>query len=87
MIASEDEDYIIGPEDVLMITVWDNDDLTGKVAVTIEGYITYQLIGRIKVTDLTERDLADKISALLSDGYIVNPQVSVKVEEYKSQKQ
>lgn len=80
------EDYIIGPQDVLEITVWDNDDLFSKAAVSLEGFINYHLIGKIKASGLTAPELADKIAELLADGYIINPQVTLEVVEYKSKK-
>jgi polysaccharide export outer membrane protein len=80
------EDYVIGPQDVLEIVVWDNDDLSGKVSVTLEGYINYQLIGKVRASGLNAGEFAQEITKLLADGYIVNPQVNVRVVEYKSQK-
>jgi polysaccharide export outer membrane protein len=79
-------DYIIGPQDVLEITVWDNKDLSGRVSVSLEGYITYQLVGKVRAAGLSAGEVANKITLLLADGYIVNPQVAVEVVEYKSQK-
>ncbi len=80
------EDYVIGPQDVLKIVVWENEDLSGMVAVTLDGYINYHLIGKIKASGLTTGELADKITALLANGYIVNPQVTVEVVKYMSKK-
>ncbi len=78
--------YIIGPQDVLEITVWDNPDLSGKVSISLDGFMNYQLIGKVKASGLTAPELADKITELLADGYIINPQVTVQVARYKSQK-
>lgn len=84
--AEISEDYLIGPEDVLEITVWDNENLSSKVAVSLEGFINYQLIGKVKTAGLSAAELGKKITGLLADGYIINPQVMVRVIEYKSQK-
>ncbi|MGA1868104.1 MAG: polysaccharide biosynthesis/export family protein [bacterium] len=80
------EDYIIGPEDVLHVTVWDNEDLSSKVAVSLEGFINFHLIGKIKASGLTTAELAEEITHKLKSGYINNPQVTIQVIEYKSQK-
>jgi polysaccharide export outer membrane protein len=80
------ENYMIGPQDILDIVVWDNEDLSGKVAVSLDGHINYQLIGKVRASGLTVGELAQRITELLADGYIINPQVNVRVVEYKSQK-
>jgi polysaccharide export outer membrane protein len=80
------QDYVIGPQDVLEIVVWDNEDLSGKTAVTLDGYINYQLIGKLKAAELSPPELAGKITKLLADGYLIDPQVTVRVLEYRSKK-
>ncbi len=77
------QDYTIRERDVLKITVYEHPDLSLSVRVSSDGTITFPLIGSIKVSGLTEKDVQEKIRALLADGFIVNPQVSVIVEEYK----
>jgi len=78
--------YLIGPEDVLQVTVWKNEDLSGKVGVSLDGYINFHLIGKQKASGLTTVELAERITEKLASGYIINPQVTVLVIEYKSQK-
>lgn len=82
-VASE---YHVGPGDVLSITVYDNDDLATKVRVSTAGTIVMPLVGQIKVRGLTVNAITDKITAMLADGYLVNPQVNVFVEEFRSKK-
>lgn len=80
------QDYIIGERDVLKITVYDNPDLTSVVRVSGEGTILFPLIGEVRVAGMTIPQIARKLRDLLSEGYIVNPQVIVFIEEYKSKK-
>ena len=80
------QDYVIGPQDVLEIVVWNNKDLSGKTAVTLDGHINYQLIGKLKTAGLNTSELAVKITELLADGYLIDPQVTVRVLEYRSKK-
>jgi polysaccharide export outer membrane protein len=80
------QDYIVGQDDILKITVYDHADLTTDARVSGDGLISFPLIGSVKVAGLTTLQIARKITALLADGYIVNPHVSVFVEEYKSKK-
>lgn len=80
------EEYRIGPGDILSITVYDNDDLATKVRVSATGTIVMPLIGQVEVRDLTINSITDKITNILADGYLVNPQVNVFVEEFRSKK-
>jgi len=77
--------YVIGSHDVLLITVWDQADLSGKFTVEADGSFTFPLIGRIMAAGLTLRDLEGELRKRLADGYFKNPQVSVAVEQYRSQ--
>jgi len=80
-------DYRVGPQDVLTITSYDQADLSGKFTVEADGTFTYPLIGRVKAGGLTLRALEDSLKARLKDeGFFRNPQVTVAVETYKSQK-
>lgn len=78
-------DYVIGPQDVLSITVWE-EQLAGKFAVEADGTFTFPLIGRIKAGSLTLRELEAELIGRLKDGFFVNPQVTVAVEQYRSQR-
>jgi polysaccharide export outer membrane protein len=80
------QDYIVGQEDVLKIAVYDNPDLTTVVRVSGDGFITFPLLGNVKVAGLSTQKIAEKIAALLADGYVVDPHVSVFVDEYQSRK-
>jgi len=78
--------YVIGSQDVLAIAVWDQADLSGKFTVETDGSFTFPLIGRIAAAGLTLRDLEAELRKRLTDGYFKNPQISVTVEQYRSQR-
>lgn len=80
------QDYRVGEEDVLKITVYDHPDLTTVARVSGDGLITLPLIGAVKVTGLSTAQISQKLTDLLADGYIVDPHVSVFVDEFKSRK-
>lgn len=80
------DDYVVGPGDVLSITVYGHDDLKTTVRVTNNGYIIMPLIGQVKVGELKTSEVADKLTALLADGYIINPQVNIFLDEFRSKK-
>src|ERR1041385_4356319 len=80
-------DYIVGAQDVLTITSYDQADLSGKFTVEADGTFTYPMLGRVKAGGLTLRAVESAIKQQLVDGgYFRNPQITVAVETYKSQK-
>ncbi len=81
-----DKEYIIGPEDILEIKVWDNEDLNSIVEVSQEGTFTFLLIGRVQASGRSVFELEDIIEKKLADGYLVSPQVTITVKEYNSRK-
>ena len=76
-------DYIIGPEDVLDITVWKNTDLSKTVQVRPDGRISLPLIGDVAAVSRTSAQLTDEISTRLKS-YMENPTVSIVVKEVNS---
>ena len=84
--AQSAADYVIGAQDVLTIQVFDQTDLGGKYAVEADGTFSFPLIGRVKAGGLTLRTLEGELKRLLKDGFFNNPQLSVGVEMYRSQK-
>jgi len=80
------KDYLVGPGDVIKITVYDNEDLNSRVMVNSEGKIVMSLLGHVEVNNLSVPAITRKITKLLADGYLINPQVNVFIEEYRSKK-
>jgi polysaccharide export outer membrane protein len=80
------QDYIVGPRDVLKITVWGHLDLSQNYSVSAEGTIVFPLVGEIRAAGLTEAQFGQTLAKLLEKDYLVNPQVIVSVAEYKSKK-
>jgi polysaccharide export outer membrane protein len=80
-------DYVVGPQDILTITSYDQADLSGKFSLEADGTFTYPLIGRVRAGGLTLRALEARLKQqLVDEGYFRNPQITVAVETYKSQK-
>jgi polysaccharide export outer membrane protein len=80
------QEYSIGEGDLLRITVYDNPDLTTEVRVSGDGKITFPLIGDVLVSGQTIAEAQERIAALLREGFIRKPQISVFIKEYKSKK-
>jgi polysaccharide export outer membrane protein len=80
------QEYTIGPRDVLKITVWGHDDLSGEYPVGEDGFVPFPLLGRVEANGLTIKQFATRLVDLLGKDYLVNPQVLVSVKEYLSKK-
>jgi len=78
--------YVIGPQDVLGIQVFDQADLGGKYTVEADGTFSFPLVGRVSAGGLTLRKFETELRRQLADGYFKNPQVTVAVAEYRSQR-
>jgi polysaccharide export outer membrane protein len=79
-------DYVIGAQDVLSIAVFDQADLGGKYAVELDGSFTFPLVGRVKAGGLTIRNFESELKKRLADGFFRDPQVTVAIEQYRSQR-
>ena len=80
------QEYILGHGDVITISVYKQPDLKTTVRISGDGMITLPLIGQLSATGLSVHDLAEKIESLLADGYFIDPQVNIFVEEFRSRK-
>jgi polysaccharide export outer membrane protein len=80
-----DQDYVIGPQDLLAIDVWHEPELSQSVPVRPDGKISLPLIGDLEVSGLTPRALQARLAKEL-DAYIHKPQVTVIVREVNSRK-
>lgn len=96
LLDYEPENYRIGPNDALFITVWDHPELTApggsqqtNVAnarvVRDDGTLFYPFIGSVKVAGMTLEELREVITGKLAR-FIESPQVDINVMEYNSQK-
>lgn len=84
--AQSNGDYVIGPQDVLAIQVFDQADLGGRYTVETDGTFSFPLIGRITAGGMTLRKFETDLKKKLADGYFRNPQVTVAIEQYRSQR-
>jgi polysaccharide biosynthesis/export protein len=83
--APQDVAYVIGPNDLLTISVFDEPDLTNKYRVDADGMLTFPLVGRVAASGLTLLEFQQRLTAGLAQGYLKNPQIRVEVDQYKSQ--
>jgi polysaccharide export outer membrane protein len=65
--------------------VFNQPQLSGKFAVEADGALTFPLVGRVAVGGKSIRAAEDEMRRLLSAGYLKDPQVSISVDQYRSQ--
>lgn len=82
--VDDEFEYLIGPNDILKVAVFGYDDLTQVLLIQPDGTFMYPLIGRVKASDMTIKELERKLIVLLGKSYIRNPQVTVTVQEARS---
>lgn len=80
------ERYVIAANDILLLKVYQEDDLETKAKVTREGTITLPLLGPVSVAGLTLAEAIEKIRMELDRRFIVNPQVNLTVAEFSKRK-
>lgn len=83
--ATDNPNYIIGPQDILDIDVWKEPELTRAVPVRPDGKISLPLLNDVQAAGLTPGKLADQITESLKK-YITDPQVTVIVASINSQR-
>ena len=76
---------MIGSDDVIAVDVWHEQELSRVVSVRPDGKISLPLVGEVQVSGQTPLQLQDTITQRLKE-YLEHPQVTVIVQETKSQK-
>ncbi len=82
-IKTDDNQYIIGPEDVLSIYVWREEALTKTVPVRMDGKISLPLVDDIQAAGMTPLQLKSELTKKLKE-YIDDPTVTITVVEANS---
>ena len=82
-IATDSDEYIIGPEDVLYIHIWKEESMSKTVPVRMDGKISLPLVDDVQAADLTPLQLKEVLTKKLKN-VIDNPTVSVTVMEANS---
>jgi protein involved in polysaccharide export with SLBB domain len=75
--------YTLGSGDRIKITVFGEDDLSGEFQVDGGGYISFPLIGELRVRGLSLRELEQDIVKRLKDGFLRDPSISLEVLNYR----
>ena len=84
--AQDEQDYTIGPRDVLQIHVFNQPELSGPYTVETDGALSFPLIGRIVAGRQTVRAFEQALRERLAAGYFRNPRVTVTIAEHRSRR-
>jgi polysaccharide biosynthesis/export protein len=80
------KDYQVGPEDLLEIGIFGQEKMNRTVRVSGQGDITMPMLGAVKVAGLTPQKIEKRLGELYDAQFLVNPQVTVVVKEFRYQR-
>jgi polysaccharide export outer membrane protein len=83
--ATNDPGYVIGPQDVLDIDIWQEKELSRSVPVRPDGKISLPLLDDVQAAGLTPTQLADQLTTKFKK-FVTGPQVTVIVTQINSQR-
>lgn len=81
--SSPNQEYQLGSGDLLKVTVFNQEDLSGEYTINGAGQISLPLIGDVNAKDLTAKQVEQGITNKLKPDYLLNPRVSVQVLNYR----
>jgi polysaccharide biosynthesis/export protein len=80
------KDYKVGPEDQLLIEIYGQEKLNRELRVNGQGEIAMPLVGVVKVGGMTPQEIEKRLMELYDARYLVNPQITVGVKEFRHQR-
>lgn len=80
------QDYQVGPDDLLEVTVFGHDNLNRQVRVNGQGIISLPLVGEVQVAGLTPQKIERRLMDAYGSEFLRNPQMTVNVKEYRHQR-
>ena len=75
--------YVLATGDIIYIRVYDEDDLSMRLAVPADGTARYAFVGDFQLTGKTVGQVEQEITRRLFGDYLINPQVSVSMAEFR----
>lgn len=84
LVVSPDEDYLIGPSDVIEIKVEDAPELSGVFRLSAKGAFTLPVVGKVTAEKRRTEDVAEEIAGRLRGDYLMHPIVTVSVKQSNS---
>lgn len=75
--------YLLGPGDVVNVTVYGDTNLSKSYVVNEQGTIAMPLLGPVKIGGMTTQSAAARITSGLANGYMRAPNVAIEVTQYR----
>jgi polysaccharide export outer membrane protein len=82
-LQASEEKYVLGPGDVIEISVWRDESLKRQLPIPPDGIVSYPLIGDINVNGMTVTGLRSAVTKRLSD-YVPDATVTVMIVSLQS---
>jgi polysaccharide export outer membrane protein len=82
---AQDETYILRPNDAIRLSVYEEPDLSGQVRILKTGQAAFPLIGSVPISGLSVAAAAEKIRSLYAADYLVDPKLTLTVDEYATE--
>jgi protein involved in polysaccharide export with SLBB domain len=76
--------YQLGPNDVIRVQVFGEEDLTVESKVEGDGTLNYPLLGSVPIAGKTVKELQDYLAGRLAEGYVRSPKVTVLMVRYRN---
>lgn len=83
--ATDESTYILRPNDVVRMVVYEEPDLSVQVRILKSGQVSFPLIGSVDVGGMRVSDAAKKIRDLYAKDYLVDPKLTLTVDEYATE--
>jgi polysaccharide export outer membrane protein len=78
-------DYVIGPDDVIDVLYWRNQDMSAEVTVRPDGKVTLPLLNDVQAAGLTPDQLRESLTAA-SSKFVEDPNITIRVKTINSRK-
>ena len=79
---SDDSVWVLSPNDEIVVTVFQEDDLITKTIIDVNGHVMLPLVGEVKVSGMTTAQATARIQQLYDQDYLVKPQVNLIVIKF-----
>lgn len=83
--VQEDSTYTLRPNDTIRLAVYEEPDLSVQIRILKTGQASFPLIGSVEIGGLTVADAAGKIRDLYAKDYLVDPKLTLTVDEYATE--
>ena len=85
-VNGADSAWVLRPNDEILMTVYQEDDLKSKTIIDVDGMVMLPLLGQVKIGGMTLGQATAQIQQLYNRDYLVNPQVNLIVEKFAARR-